>query len=263
MNQGLRLFGLLTIAVSLPFMSLGFQSQTPKNNPLEILPKHSGTPPIAQLDNQTEISFQEKERRDSRTSLSQGLFSHSVGTDPGALMVNGNSQTVDLTFIDSVTLLKPGEVKDPPGLPILGNSIVLGKITSGDAYLNDGRTGVFSEYLINVTEVLKSDPTSVISAGDEISAWRMGGSLKFHSGHLRHVLIAGVGFPKVGTDYLFFLRTSDARIKDYAISTAYSLSDQVVYSLDANTAQSAFDGIGSKDFLRTVRNEILARHTSK
>ncbi|HSE25650.1 MAG TPA: hypothetical protein VLB68_28555, partial [Pyrinomonadaceae bacterium] len=77
-----------------------------------------------------------------------------------------------------MTILKPGEVKDPPGLPILGNSIVLGKITTGDAYLNDGRTGVFSEYLINVTEVLKSDPTSVVSAGDEISAWRMGGSLK-------------------------------------------------------------------------------------
>jgi hypothetical protein len=178
-------------------------------------------------------------------------------------MVNGNSQTIELTFIDGVTILKPGEIKDPPGLPILGNSVVLGKITSGDAYLNEERTGVFTEYLITVTEVLKSDPTSVISTGDEISAWRMGGSLKFHSGHLKHFLIGGVGFPKVGTDYLFFLRTTDARIKDYAISTAFSLSDQVVYSLDASSVQSAFDGAGSRDFLRIVRNEILARQTSK
>ena len=112
-------------------------------------------------------------------------------------------------------------------------------------------------------EVLKSDPTSVISAGDEISAWRMGGSLKFHSGNVKHFLVAGVGFPRVGTDYLFFLRSTDARIKDYAISTAFSLSDQVVYSLDANSSQCAFDATRANDFLRTVREEILARRAVK
>jgi len=255
-----RLFALLTLAVSLTFISVRSQSQTPvTTNALEILPKHSAAPPIAQLDHQSEISSQEKLRRNSRTFLSRGLFIHSVFADPGTPVVNGKAETVDLTFIDGVTILKPGEIKDPPGLPILGNTVVIGKIASGDAYLNDERTGVFSEYRILVKEVLKTDSKSVVSAEDGLNVWRMGGSLKFHSGHLKHFLIAGIGFPEVGNEYLFFLHTTDSRIKDYAITAAFSLSDQVVYSLDARQDQCGFDGTAVNDFLSTVRKEIRAR----
>jgi len=259
-----RRFSLVIVAVCLACIPLGSRSQTPKtNNALEILPGHSGTPPIAQLDSQAAVSSQEKERRNSRTSLSRGIFAHSVFTDPGTPVVNGQSETVDLTFIDSVTILKAGEIKDPPGLPILNTSVVIGKIESGNAYVNDERSGVFSEYKILVKEVLKTDPKSIVSAGDELDAWRLGGSLKFHSGHLKHFLISGTGFPRVGADYLFFLHTTDARIKDYAITAAFSLTDQVVYSLDAPQDQCAFDGTSIENFLNTVRKEILARRAGE
>ena len=247
-------------SVALMAPTLCSESQTPTSaNALEILPKHSAAPPIVQFEQQIKLTSQEGERRDSRTRLTLGFYSGKPIADPGTRVVNGQSETVDLTFIDTVTILKPGEIKDPPGLPILGTSVVIGRITNGDAYLNDQLTGVFSEYRILVKEVLKSDPTSIISVEDEINAWRIGGSLKFRSGHTKHFLIAGVGFPKIGADYLFFLRTTDSGNKDYAISTAFSLSDQVVYSLDANHAQCVFDGTRTSDFLDTVRKEILAR----
>jgi hypothetical protein len=185
-----------------------------------------------------------------------------VIADPGAQVVNGQSETVDLKFIDGVTVLKPGEIKDPPGLPIRDTSVVIGRITSGDAYLNDERTAVFSEYRIVIKEVLKSDRSALVSVGDEINAWRPGGSLKFPAGHIKHFVIAGLGFPEVGTDYLFFLRTTDSGNKDYAISTAFSLSDQVVYSLDGHQDQISFDGTRPSDFLNTVRKEISLRRSA-
>src|SRR5205085_2916652 len=95
----------------------------------------------------------------------------------------------DLTFIDGVKILKPGERPDPKGLPISGSVILIGAVTNGMAYVNQERTAVFSEYRVEVTDVLKPDPETLISAHDEIVTWLPGGSLLFPSGHLTHFII--------------------------------------------------------------------------
>ena len=224
----------------------------------KILPKYSTFPPVARWDEPSVPQDpQDQERRVHRDRL-KGLHNHNLIRDPGVREINGQSESIDLTFIDGVQILKPGEVPDPKGLPILGSTIVIGTITSGVAYVNQERTGLFSEYKVAVQEVLKPDPESVISAHDEITAWRSGGSLQFPAGHIVHFIIGGRGFPEVGTQYVFFLRRPDETVKDYAINTAYSIKDQVVLALD-DIAQRPFDGMPVKDFLDKLRHEIKIR----
>ncbi len=180
--------------------------------------------------------------------------------DPGTKEINGDAESIDLTFIDTVTVVKPGEIEDPPGLPISGaTTIVIGTVVNGDAYLNDQRTGVFSEYSVAVSEVVRSDPKNPVSVGDKISTWRPGGSVSFRSGHTKHFIVAGLGFPEIGVVYLFFLRPTDSSLADYAISAAYSMKDQVVSPLDDGRDESAFDGASETKFLTMVRKEIAAR----
>lgn len=227
----------------------------------KLLSKHSARPPIARFDEPSVPQDpQEQQRRQTRDRLSNGLYTHKVILDPGMKEPNGQAESIDLTFIDGVTILKPDQRPDPIGLPITDTIIVIGTVNSGKAYVNQDHTGVFSEYRVAVQEVLKPDPDSVISARDEIITWRGGGSLEFQSGHITHFIIRGRGFPEIGTQYVFFLRRPDKSVKDYAINTAYSIKDQIVAPLDGeNYPRSPFDGMPVNDFLDKLRQEISIR----
>ena len=226
----------------------------------KILPKHSVFPPVARLDGATSPSDpRDQERRSHREHL-KGLIKHKTIFDPGVREINGQAESIDLTFIDGVQLIKPGELPDPEGLPISGCVIVIGTVASGNAYVNQERTELFSEYKVTVQEVLKPDPESVISARDLLTTWRSGGSIQFPSGHITHYIIAGRGFPEVGTQYVFFLRRPDKTVDDYAINTAYSIKDQVVTPLDGgNDMRSEFEGMPVNEFLDKLRQEIKIR----
>ncbi len=225
----------------------------------KVLSRHSSLPLVTQFGQAQAATAQDQERRQSRQRVSQGLYAGRLIMDPGVRDINGQSETLDLKFIDGVKILKPGERKDPDGLPISGNTIVIGTVVSGDAYVSQNNDGVFSEYKVAVTEVLKSDPATVISAQDEITTWRPGGSVQFQSGHVKHFVIAGRGFPEVGTQYVFFLRRADKDVKDYAIASAYSIKDQIVSTLDDGQDQGSFDGMSLTEFLDKLRQEISAR----
>jgi len=233
--------------------------QPPKSDLKKLLTEHSGNPLTADLDQASVESTGEREKRNGRDRVSEGLYTHKVILDPGMKEINGDGESIDLTFIDTVQILKPGQIEDPPGLPISGAMILIGKVMDGDAYLNDQHTGVFSEYSVAVSEVLSSDPKNPVSVGDNISTWRPGGSVSFRSGHTKHFIVAGRGFPEIGVVYLFFLRPTDSSLADYAISAAYSMKDQVVSPLDDGRDESAFDGASKTSFLNTVRKEIATR----
>jgi hypothetical protein len=232
-----------------------------KEDLAKILSKHSALPPVARFDEPSvPQDAQEQERRQSRDRVSKGSYTHKVIMDPGVREINGQSEGIDLTFIDTVTVLKPGQVPDPKGLPITGYIIVIGTVTSGKAYVNQEHTGVFSEYRLAITDVLKPDPDNVISARDEIPAWLPGGTLQFQSGHVTHFIIAGSNYPEIGTQYVFFLRRPDRAVKDYIISTAYSIKDQVVAPLDGlESPPSPFEGMAVNEFLDKLRKEISVR----
>ena len=225
----------------------------------KILPKHSTLPPVAQWQEPSiPQDPQDQERRVHRERL-KGLNKYKPILDPGVREINGQAESIDLTFIDEVQIIKPGEIADPAGLPIRGCVIVIGTVSSGNAYVTQGHTLVFSEYKVEVQEVLKADPASVISARDMLTIWRSGGSIQFPSGHITHYIIGGRGFPELGTQYVFFLRRPDKTVDDYAINTAYSIKDQAVSPLDDILYKNPFDGIPAKEFLDKLRHEISVR----
>jgi len=259
-----RIF-LLLVGVVLATISLPARNQlrplppgtSARDELRKILPKHSVLPPVARFDESPVPSDpQDQERRAHRERL-KGVIKYKPIFDPGVREINGQAESIDLTFIDEVQIVKPGEFPDPPGLPISGSLIVIGTVTSGHPYLNQERTALFSEYKVAVQEILKPDPETSISAGDLVTAWRTGGSIQFASGHITHYIIAGRGFPEVGTQYVFFLRRPDKTVEDYAINTAYSIKDEVVAPLDG--AGSVFDGMPANEFLDKLRHEIKVR----
>lgn len=268
MNRDVLKTLLLVITVTLVTISLPARNQFgqvstelhAKPKLREILSKHSALPPSAQFGQAQAESAQDQERLQSRQRVSHGLYSGKKRLfDPGTREVNGQAETFDLKFINGVKITKPGERKDLAGLPVSDSIIVIGTVLSGKAYVNQESTGVFSEYRVVVNEVLKPDPETVISARAELTTWRPGGSVQFHSGHLKHFIISGRGFPEVGTQYVFFLRRADKEVIDYAISTAFSIKDQVVSPLDDGQDQTSFDGMRLSDFLDKLRQEIAVR----
>jgi hypothetical protein len=225
----------------------------------KILPKHSALPPVARLDQPSIPEDSRAEERRVHRERLKGLPDHRLIRDPGVREINGQAEGIDLTIIDEVQIVKPGELPNPPGLPIKGSIIVIGTVASGNAYMNQEHTGLFCEYKVVVQEILKPDPDSVISPRDELTTWRTGGSLQFPSGHITHFIIVGRGFPEVGTQYVMFLRRPDKTVQDYAINTAYSLKDEAVSPLDDILTNSPFDGMPLNDFLNKLRQEINVR----
>jgi hypothetical protein len=225
----------------------------------KILPAHSARPLVALFNEPAPRDPREQERRQSRDRLTNDNSGHVI-LDPGTREVDGQAESLAPSFVDGVTILKPGERADPDGLPINGCTIVIGTVTSGHAYVNQAHTGVFSEYNVTVKEVLQRDADSVISGEDQLTVWRTGGSLQFASGHVRHFITVGRGFPEIGAQYLFFLRRPDKTVQDYAISTAYSIKDKEVAPLDGmNYPRSPYEAMAVNDFISKLRQEIRSR----
>src|SRR5215813_5345865 len=82
----------------------------------KVLSKHSGNPPIVPLDQVSVVRKGEREKRTGRQRVSEGLYTHKVILDPGMKEINGDAESIDLTFVDTVQILKPGEIEDPPGI---------------------------------------------------------------------------------------------------------------------------------------------------
>lgn len=255
---------LLSVTIGLTTMVFGQQqsggSTSAQEELAKILSTQSALPPLGRFDAPwISQDPKEQERREARERL-EGLTTYKVIDDPRAREVNGQAESVHITFIDTVTIVKPGERPDPDGLPISDTFVVLGTVVSSNAYVSKAHNTVFSEYKVVVREVLKPDPDGLISPGEEISTWRTGGSLQFPSGHIKHFIVVGRGFPEVGTQYVLFLRRPDKTVKDYAISTAYSIKDQVVAPLDGmDYPRSPFQAIAVNDFLNKLRQEINSR----
>lgn len=117
--------------------------------------------------------------------------------------------------------------------------VVIGEVTDAQAHLSNDRTGVYSEFVINVDSVLKNDINLSLSPSCSITTERFGGRVRFRSGRVALVHIRGQGMPRVGGRYLFFLtQTFPLRALENGgealyILTGYELRHGRVFPLDA------------------------------
>ena len=120
--------------------------------------------------------------------------------------------------------------KDP--MPFeASDAVVVGTVTSGQAYLSNDKRSVYSEFKLRVQEIVKTPGTVSLRADDSIDIQRKGGAIRLRSGK---VLVRGAladSMPQVGKRYLLFLKY-DQDTNDFGIVTGYQLDGTEVYRLD-------------------------------
>lgn len=153
-----------------------------------------------------------------------------------------------------------------PSFPVsLSDTIIIGSVSDGRAYLSANKTGVFSEFNIQIEEVLKQSSDSFLAAGNSIIAEREGGRVRYPSGHIQRYVILHQGMPVVGKRYVFFLRKADqtAEVAPY-ILTGYELRAGHVFPIDGVDGNNeeklsqftAYEGADEGAFLGELRGAI-------
>lgn len=153
------------------------------------------------------------------------------------------------------------------------SAVFVGKVTDAQAHLSEDRTNVYSEFTVQVEEVLKNDGAEPIAAGATVVAERQGGRVRFRSGRIASVYVSGQSMPEAGRRYLFFLGFNpyEANTKSLTgprgamsrhILTAYELRAGKVLPLDYAGGVSFQDYKGKDEtaFMDEVRRSIAASY---
>ena len=143
-------------------------------------------------------------------------------------------------------------------LPVIeSDALVIGEITDAQAYLSNDKSGVYSEFITRVDELLKSDRAQV-TAGQLVVAQREGGRVKYPDGEVAKFVIVGQNMPRIGRRYVLFLK-SNGEGEDYSILTGYELQAGYVFPLDKPGSKSKFDAYKDIDetaFRRALQDAI-------
>lgn len=141
-------------------------------------------------------------------------------------------------------------------LPVVqSDEIVLGKVIDAEAHLSTDRTGIYSEFTLEVEDTYKRRNSGPIYPGAKIAVIREGGAVKFASGHIQGYIVAHQNMPRIGARYLLFLKQGQDS-ESFDIVTGYQLRDHKVTPLDSLEIFAGYNGVSETDFLDAVRDVI-------
>jgi hypothetical protein len=150
----------------------------------------------------------------------------------------------------------------PPAIPVAeSNLIVIGKINDTKAVLSNDKSGIYSEYTFQISEVLKRDSSKKVDLGKAITIDRAGGSVRYPNGQKVIYRVSGKNLPRVGSEYVLFLTSDkeslhDKRSPNYEILTGYEFRDGKVNPLDTGRHFEGFEKTGVANFINNIRNKI-------
>lgn len=140
------------------------------------------------------------------------------------------------------------------------SAIVVGDVTHAKAFLTPSKKRVYSEFMVNVTEVLKDDTTQPIKSNHLMAVNRVGGRVRFPGGKTGQYFIVGQNMPVAGGRYIFFLTPLEET--GYSVLTGYELRDGRVYLLDnpgMGHPITSRQGLDETSFLNAVRAAVAAQ----
>lgn len=151
----------------------------------------------------------------------------------------------------------------PPGFPELpvaqSDAVILSTVSEARAELTEDKSSVYSEFAVNIDEVLKNDSQQPLSPGDSIIVDRPGGRVKYDTGAIGLFWLQGFGMPQKGRQYVLFIERGGLD-EDYRIITGYEMRRGRVYPLDKSTSSDTnFDIYTNSEeasFLNKIRNAI-------
>lgn len=144
--------------------------------------------------------------------------------------------------------------KDVPAVPAAQSDvIVIGRITDARAYLSPDKSGIYSEFAVNIEELLKIDGPAAIS-NNTLVAERAGGDVQYSTGQVQRIRPQlGQRMPRVGGRYLLFLKFVKGTL-DLSILTGYELAESRVSALDAVAPYTSHEGADELGFIDAVRS---------
>ncbi len=148
------------------------------------------------------------------------------------------------------------EIPPPPHIPTAESDlIILGKILDGKAYLSNDKRGIYSEYSVQIKEILKADNSDKATSEKEITVDRTGGRVRYRNGQIVSYQNARENLPKIGGEYVLFLK-NDKQSPNYKILTGYQLEDSRVNALDDRGRFNEFKEKDAPNFVKAVRDKI-------
>lgn len=180
-----------------------------------------------------------------------------------------SSQPIQEAYMISGRTWSTDWSKNLTALPFAQSDVVLiGGVMNSKAHLSNDKTGIYSEFGVQVEEILNDTMKDSIYPGSTVCLERFGGAVRFPSGVIQKYETTGQGMPIVGQRYLFFLkRINDT---DFSIVTGYQLDGEVVSPLDGAVVEEGkgvypfdvYQGSDVSTFLRTVRTQAKQKPSS-
>jgi hypothetical protein len=150
---------------------------------------------------------------------------------------------------DSYPALETASV-DPPALPDLpvnrSDAIIVGTIAARHAYLSADHTSIYTEFKVQIEQLLKAPVDFPPKPGTLVDVERQGGSIQFSADAIISRGVANKTLPWTGKRYLLFLEYFPEG-KDFSIVTGYRLEGPQVIPLDKTDT-----GPGSTEVVQDV-----------
>lgn len=212
---------------------------------LQLLPPHSGPPPLLDLSKPDEGVPGAGKKWEDRFTGSMGVRPHE---DPG---VHSRDEA---TSISTTTTEYAGAI---PMLPAKACSIIaVGKPLKAGAHLAYNHRFVYSSFEVELLQVLKGENKREIRKSQRIIAAQLGGSVRFLSGHEATFLEANEGFMELGKQYLLFLWRPAKSSDTYITAEAYLLENGHVFPIELSFGQMRYSGVSIETFLKKVKAAI-------
>ncbi len=140
--------------------------------------------------------------------------------------------------------------------------IVTGTVASVDAYLSTDKRGVYSQFKINVKQVLKDNLQKRVEREATITIDRAGGVVRYPHGQTVLYLDNDKGLPEIGREYALFLKASNTS-ENYEILTLYELQETSIIPLDRGQVVEDIKLMGKAGFLRSIQQQLLRSRDEK
>ena len=153
---------------------------------------------------------------------------------------------------DQITHVNEGVPRS--ALPVQQSKVILiGKIIETEAVLSNDRTSVYSEFTIQIDEILKDD-SQQLTPNSSVVVERQGGRVKFPSGHISLEVVSGAGMPRLGKRYVLFL-TRIPLDQSLYIHFGYELTGSKVALLDEyqNHPSQLYKGMDEAKLISDLR----------
>jgi hypothetical protein len=231
----LGLVVLVTMTISFGSITSYSQQDNSKNqytNGLEYLKKY----PVADYDApEPPNAAERKERKEKNKRYDKKSF----------VIVNPRPEFIMSTIYDAEPV--------PSAIPFSQSKLVIvGEILNAKALMSNDKSGVYSEYAVQIQTVLKEDKERKLHLGQSIFVDRMGGGVRYSNGQTIHYLNSWQDLPESAGRYLLFLKNDDGKNPNYRIITAYRLKNDKVSALDYPRDFRKFDEMNESDFIKLV-----------